>query len=70
MNSVCRRLKKISLEMRVFGYKNNSQLDLDSFLQFVGQTRLKVAYLYISNPDLIEKNLSDIKPLSDIKKPI
>ncbi|XP_041358803.1 uncharacterized protein LOC121375421 [Gigantopelta aegis] len=47
VNSVCRRLKKISLEMRVFGYKNNSQLDLDSFLQFVGQTRLKAKLFHI-----------------------
>ncbi|XP_046577481.1 uncharacterized protein LOC124285315 [Haliotis rubra] len=47
VNSVCRRIKKISLEMRVFGYKNNSQLDLDSFLLFVGHTNLKAKLFHI-----------------------
>ncbi|XP_033760317.1 uncharacterized protein LOC117342308 isoform X1 [Pecten maximus] len=41
VNSVCNGIKKIAVEMRVFGYKGSSQLELDSFLGFVGQVRLK-----------------------------
>ncbi|KAH9509401.1 hypothetical protein Btru_045800 [Bulinus truncatus] len=41
VNSICLRIQKISLEMRVFGYKGASILDLDSFLQFVSLTKLK-----------------------------
>ncbi|KAK7475503.1 hypothetical protein BaRGS_00033259 [Batillaria attramentaria] len=47
VNSVCLRLKKISLEMRVFGYKSSSLLELDSFLQFVHCTRLKAKLFHI-----------------------
>ena len=42
LNSVSNRMKKIALEMRVFGYKNTSQLELDSFILFVSQARMKV----------------------------
>ncbi|KAK7090265.1 uncharacterized protein [Littorina saxatilis] len=47
VNSVCLRIKKMSLEMRVFGYLNSSQLELDSFLQFVHFTRLKAKLFHI-----------------------
>ncbi|XP_025078975.1 uncharacterized protein LOC112555045 isoform X2 [Pomacea canaliculata] len=47
VNSVCLRLRKISLEMRVFGYKNSSLLELDSFLQFVHCTKLKAKLFHI-----------------------
>lgn len=42
VNSVCNRFKKIALESRVFGYKGASLLELDSFMNFVGQARLRV----------------------------
>ena len=42
MNSVCLRISKIAVEMRVFGYKGASIIDLDSFLHFVKTTKLKV----------------------------
>ncbi|CAG2191220.1 unnamed protein product [Mytilus edulis] len=42
VNSVCSRIIKIALEMRVFGYKGSSQLDLDSFMNFVSNTKLRV----------------------------
>jgi hypothetical protein len=38
-------MKKIALEMRVFGYKNSSQLELDSFILFVSEARMKVTQL-------------------------
>jgi hypothetical protein len=38
-------MKKIELEMRVFGYKNSSQLELDSFILFVSEARMKVTQL-------------------------
>ncbi|OWF55327.1 uncharacterized protein LOC110461386 [Mizuhopecten yessoensis] len=41
VNSVCNGIKKIAVEMRVFGYKGSSQLELDSFLGFVSQVQLK-----------------------------
>ncbi|KAL8612343.1 hypothetical protein ACOMHN_020162 [Nucella lapillus] len=47
VNSICLRIKKISLEMRVFGYKNSSQLELDSFLQFVHATSLKAKLFHV-----------------------
>ncbi|XP_076435524.1 uncharacterized protein LOC143275355 isoform X2 [Babylonia areolata] len=47
VNSVCLRIKKSSLEMRVFGYKNSSQLELDSFLQFVHATRLRAKLFHV-----------------------
>lgn len=46
VNSVCSRIIKIALEMRVFGYKGCSQLDLDSFLNFVSNTKLRVSQKY------------------------
>ena len=45
MNSVCNRFKKIALEIRVFGYKGSSILELDSFLNFISQARLRVSPL-------------------------
>ncbi|CAL1533181.1 unnamed protein product [Lymnaea stagnalis] len=47
VNSICLRIQKISLEMRVFGYKGASILDLDSFLQFVSLTKLKAKLFHI-----------------------
>ena len=43
VNSVCNRIKKIALEIRVFGYKGSSLLELDSFLNFTSQARLRVS---------------------------
>ncbi|XP_013067519.2 uncharacterized protein LOC106055683 isoform X2 [Biomphalaria glabrata] len=47
VNSICLRIQKISLEMRVFGYKGASILDLDSFLQFVSLTKLKAKLFHV-----------------------
>lgn len=47
VNSVCNRFKKIALETRVFGYKGSSLLELDSFLNFVTQTRLRAKLFHI-----------------------
>ncbi|XP_062566050.1 uncharacterized protein LOC134228416 isoform X1 [Saccostrea cucullata] len=47
VNSVSMRMKKIALEMRVFGYKNSSQLELDSFILFVSQARMKAKLFHI-----------------------
>lgn len=47
VNSVCSRIIKIALEMRVFGYKGSSQLDLDSFMNFVANTRLRAKLFHI-----------------------
>ncbi|XP_064615517.1 uncharacterized protein LOC135479555 isoform X2 [Liolophura sinensis] len=46
-NSICRRFKKLALEARVFGYKNNSQLDLDSFVLFVSNNSLRAKLFHI-----------------------
>ncbi|GFO31984.1 hypothetical protein PoB_005848900 [Plakobranchus ocellatus] len=48
VNSICLRIKKVSLEMRVFGYKGASLLDLDSFMQFVHHTKLKAKLFHIN----------------------
>ncbi|CAC5420592.1 unnamed protein product [Mytilus coruscus] len=47
VNSVCCRIIKIALEMRVFGYKGSSQLDLDSFMNFVSNTKLRAKLFHI-----------------------
>ncbi|XP_050413714.2 uncharacterized protein LOC126828156 isoform X1 [Patella vulgata] len=47
VNSICRRFRKIALEMRVFGYKNSSQIELDSFLTYVGHIQLKAKLFHI-----------------------
>lgn len=47
VNSVCSRIIKIALEMRVFGYKGSSQLDLDSFMNFVANTKLRAKLFHI-----------------------
>ncbi|XP_071165662.1 uncharacterized protein [Mytilus edulis] len=47
VNSVCSRIIKIALEMRVFGYKGSSQLDLDSFMNFVSNTKLRAKLFHI-----------------------
>ncbi|CAG5125668.1 unnamed protein product [Candidula unifasciata] len=47
VNSVCLQVQKIALEMRVFGYKGASILDLDSFLQFVTFTKLKAKLFHV-----------------------
>ncbi|XP_022286592.2 uncharacterized protein LOC111099567 isoform X1 [Crassostrea virginica] len=47
LNSVSNRMKKIALEMRVFGYKNTSQLELDSFILFVSQARMKAKLFHV-----------------------
>ncbi|XP_052217457.1 uncharacterized protein LOC127835188 isoform X1 [Dreissena polymorpha] len=41
VNSTCNRFQRIALETRVFGYKNCSLLELDSFLNFVFHARLR-----------------------------
>lgn len=59
VNSVSNRMKKIALEMRVFGYKNSSQLELDSFILFISQARMKV-----NNPrSMITVNIKDLSVL-------
>ncbi|ESO86344.1 hypothetical protein LOTGIDRAFT_235407 [Lottia gigantea] len=47
VNAICKRLIKIALEMRVFGYKNSSQIELDSFLNYIGHTTLKAKLFHI-----------------------
>lgn len=47
VNSVSNRMKKIALEMRVFGYKNSSQLELDSFILFISQARMKAKLFHV-----------------------
>ncbi|XP_056005293.1 uncharacterized protein LOC125659305 isoform X2 [Ostrea edulis] len=47
VNSVSIRMKKIALEMKVFGYKNSSQLELDSFILFVSEARMKAKLFHI-----------------------
>lgn len=47
VNSVCNRFKKIALEIRVFGYKGSSLLELDSFLNFVANARLRAKLFHM-----------------------
>ncbi|KAJ8313466.1 hypothetical protein KUTeg_008989 [Tegillarca granosa] len=47
VNSLCNGMKKIALEMRVFGYKGTSQLDLDSFLLFVDHAHLRAKLFHV-----------------------
>lgn len=47
VNSVCNRFRKIALEIRVFGYKNVSNLDLDSFLNFICHASLRAKLFHI-----------------------
>ncbi|XP_064639418.1 uncharacterized protein LOC135494975 isoform X2 [Lineus longissimus] len=46
-NSACAKFKRIALETRVFGYQNSSLLELDSFLLFVSNTRLKAKLFHL-----------------------
>lgn len=48
VNSICLRIHKVALEMRVFGYKGASLLDLDSFLSFVNNTKLSAKLFHIN----------------------
>ncbi|XP_012939037.1 uncharacterized protein LOC106012012 [Aplysia californica] len=48
VNSICLRIQKIAIEMRVFGYKGASIIDLDSFLHFVTITKLKGKLFHIT----------------------
>ncbi|XP_074657791.1 uncharacterized protein LOC141910844 isoform X3 [Tubulanus polymorphus] len=47
MNSVCARFKRLALDMRVFGFRNASMIELDSFVSFVGQTHLRAKMFHI-----------------------
>ncbi|WAR27892.1 hypothetical protein MAR_013596 [Mya arenaria] len=47
VNSVCGRFRKIALEVRVFGYKSSSMLELDSFLNFVSHTHLRAKLFHV-----------------------
>ncbi|KAK3583643.1 hypothetical protein CHS0354_021379 [Potamilus streckersoni] len=47
VNSVCNRFKKIALEIRVFGYKSASQLELDSFLLFISNANLRAKLFHV-----------------------
>jgi hypothetical protein len=47
LNSKCAKFKEIALSARVYGYHDSTKSDLDSFILFIANARLRVKLKYI-----------------------
>ena len=49
MNAACSKFKAVALNVRVYGYQNCGEEELDSFLIFIANTTLRVGVCVESN---------------------
>ena len=49
MNAACSKFKAVALNVRVYGYQNCGEEELDSFLIFIANTTLRVSVCIESN---------------------